>query len=110
MGNKNSQHSAEGIEQGTERYNQYVYGKPGCGMSFYTASISKIDAKEAPENKLEEKNVKDRKVNTVQEVNKVNGVTQTVKIDTSDIKNLSNEDVSAIAHNVSHKIKLKERN
>ncbi|MDC5870525.1 hypothetical protein OPW39_17105 [Vibrio europaeus] len=37
-----------------------------------------------------------------------NSVKQTVNIDTSDIEKLSNEDVSAIAHNVSHKIQLKQ--
>ncbi|HGS5026458.1 TPA: hypothetical protein ACMDS1_003571 [Vibrio parahaemolyticus] len=38
----------------------------------------------------------------------INGVKQAVDIDTSDIEKLSNEDVSAIAHNVSHKIQLKQ--
>ncbi|EPQ9997519.1 hypothetical protein ACUYPW_003247 [Vibrio vulnificus] len=35
---------------------------------------------------------------------------QTVDIDTSDIENLSNEEVNAIAGNVSHKIQLKQEN
>ncbi|MCC4236931.1 hypothetical protein LL266_10485 [Vibrio anguillarum] len=57
--------------------------------------------------------MKDRKfgtevVNATQEVNGLNGVKQVVNIDTSDIEKLSNEDVSAIAHNVSHKIQLKQ--
>ncbi|HHX8516811.1 TPA: hypothetical protein ACVO3C_003623 [Vibrio diabolicus] len=57
--------------------------------------------------------MKDRKfgtevVNATQEVNDINGVKQAVSIDTSDIEKLSNEDVSAIVHNVSHKIQLKQ--
>lgn len=61
----------------------------------------------------EMKTMKDRKfgtevVNATQEVNGLNGVKQVVNIDTSDIEKLSNEDVSAIAHNVSHKIQLKQ--
>lgn len=35
-------------------------------------------------------------------------VNQTVDIDTSDIENLSNEEVEVIAGNVSHKIQLKQ--
>ena len=57
-----------------------------------------------------ELNMKDRKfdaeaANANQEVNDVK---QSVSIDTSDMEQLSNEDVSAIAHNVSHKIHLKQ--
>ncbi|EKO3611898.1 hypothetical protein M3914_003185 [Vibrio metschnikovii] len=59
--------------------------------------------------------MKDRKfgtevVNATQEVSDLNGLKQTVKIDTSDIENLSNEEVNAIADNVSHKIQLKQEN
>ncbi|EMK6988223.1 hypothetical protein ACOJUY_004298 [Vibrio alginolyticus] len=56
--------------------------------------------------------MKDRKfhtegVNATQEVNDMNGLKQTVSIDTSDIENLSNKEVEVIAGNVSHKIQLK---
>ncbi|EMY6611134.1 hypothetical protein [Vibrio harveyi] len=34
MGNRNLQHSAEQIEQGTVQYNQCVSDMPGRGMSF----------------------------------------------------------------------------
>ena len=58
-------------------------------------------------------NMKDRKfgteaVNATQEVSDLNGLKQPVSIDTSDIEKLSNEDVSAIAQNISHKIQLKQ--
>lgn len=57
--------------------------------------------------------MKDRKfdsevVITTQKVNDLNGVKQTVSIDTSDIENLSNENVNAIIGNASHKIHLKQ--
>ncbi|EJG1091208.1 hypothetical protein C4G96_RS21325 [Vibrio parahaemolyticus] len=59
--------------------------------------------------------MKDRKfgtevVNATQEVSDLNGLKQTVTIDTSDIENLSNEEVNAITGNVSHKIQLKQEN
>lgn len=59
--------------------------------------------------------MKDRKfgtevVNATQEVNDLNGVKQTVNIDTSDLENLSTEEANAIAGNVSHKIQLKQDN
>ncbi|HGS5040130.1 TPA: hypothetical protein ACMDS2_004248 [Vibrio parahaemolyticus] len=59
--------------------------------------------------------MKDRKfdtevVNATQEVNDMNGLKQTVSIDTSDIENLSNKEVEVIAGNVSHKIQLKQSN
>lgn len=49
-------------------------------------------------------------VNATQEVSDLNGLKQTVNIDTSDIKSLSNEEVNAIAGNVSHKIQFKQEN
>ena len=57
--------------------------------------------------------MKDRKfgadvVNATQDVSELNVVKQTVSIDTSDIENLSNEDVNAIVGNISHKIQLKQ--
>ena len=57
--------------------------------------------------------MKDRKfgtevANATQEVNALNGVKQTVKINSSDMEKLSSEALSAIAHNVSHKIQLKQ--
>lgn len=58
--------------------------------------------------------MKDRKfgtevVNATQDVSDLNGLKQTVNIDTSDIENLSNE-VNAITGNVSHKIQFKQEN
>ncbi|USD58609.1 hypothetical protein [Vibrio sp. SCSIO 43155] len=55
MGNRNLQHSAEQIEQGTVQYNQCVSDMPGRGMSFDLHKKElKGDAKEALERKLEE--------------------------------------------------------
>ncbi|CAK1930098.1 conserved hypothetical protein [Vibrio crassostreae] len=59
--------------------------------------------------------MKDRKfgtevVNATQDVSDLNGLKQTVNIDTSDIENLSNEEVNAITGNVSHKIQFKQEN
>lgn len=48
--------------------------------------------------------------NATQEVSDLNGLKQTVNIDTSDIENLSNEEVNAITGNVSHKIQFKQEN
>ncbi|EGQ8101765.1 hypothetical protein M3919_003886 [Vibrio parahaemolyticus] len=59
--------------------------------------------------------MKDRKfgtevVNATQEVNDLNGVKQTVNIDTSDLENLSTEEANAIAGNVSLKVEFKQDN
>lgn len=57
--------------------------------------------------------MKDRKfgsevVSATQKVSDLNCVKQTVSIDTSDIENLSNENVNAVIGNASHKIHLKQ--
>ncbi|EJL6420002.1 TPA: hypothetical protein SLZ57_003513 [Vibrio cholerae] len=59
--------------------------------------------------------MKDRKfgtevVNATQEVNDLNGVKQTVNIDTSDLENLSTEEANAIAGNASLKVQFKQDN
>ncbi|EJG1091220.1 hypothetical protein C4G96_RS21385 [Vibrio parahaemolyticus] len=59
--------------------------------------------------------MKDRKfgtevVNATQEVSDLNGVKQTVNIDTSDLENLSTEEANAIAGNVSLKVEFKQDN
>ncbi|HHC6660800.1 TPA: hypothetical protein ACN326_004693 [Vibrio parahaemolyticus] len=59
--------------------------------------------------------MKDRKfgtevVNATQEVNDLNGVKQTVNIDTSDLEHLSTEEANAIAGNVSLKVEFKQDN